>query len=57
MRAEILAVLDEQKALLAGQLKLKQSARIDRMSRHVNAVVHKTFVPASDGMRLDTADE
>jgi hypothetical protein len=57
MRAEILAVLDEQKALLAGQLKLKQSARIDRMSRHVNAVVHKTFVPASDGMQLDTADE
>lgn len=57
MRAEILAVLDEQKALLGEQLKQKHTARIDRMSRHVNAVVQKTFVPASDGMRLEAVDE
>jgi hypothetical protein len=50
-------VLDEQKALLGEQLKQKHAARIDRMSRHVNAVVQKTFVPASDGMRLQAVDE
>jgi len=57
MRAEILAVLDEQKVLLGEQLMQQQSARIDRMSRHVNAIMQKTFVPASDGMRRDVAGE
>lgn len=57
MRAEILAVLDEQKALLGEQLTQKQVARIDRMSRHVNAAVHKTFIPASEGLRMEEGDQ
>ena len=50
MRADILAVLEEQKAVLGEQLAEKHYARIDHMAREVDAAVHKTFVPASDGM-------
>ncbi len=50
MRADILAVLGEQKALLGEQLAEKHYARIDHMARQVNAAVHKTFVPVNDGM-------
>lgn len=51
MRADILQVLDKQKALLAEQLAEKNYALIDVMAAEVNAAVHKTFVPAADGMR------
>ena len=57
MRAEILAVLEEQQALLGEQLTQKHDARIDLISRHVNAVVQKTFIPASEGMRREAGDE
>jgi len=50
MRADILAVLDEQKALLGEQLTEKHYARIDHMARQVDAAVQKTFVPVSDGL-------
>ena len=50
MRAEILAVLDEQKALLGEQLTEKHYVRIDLMARQVNAAVQKTFIPVSEGM-------
>jgi hypothetical protein len=50
MRADILAVLEEQKALLGEQLAEKHYARIDHMARQVDAALHKTFVPMSDGM-------
>ena len=50
MRADILAVLDEQKVLLGEQLAEKHYARIELMAREVNAAVQKTFVPASDGL-------
>ena len=53
MRADIIKVLDEQKALLGEQLKQKHYARIDLMASHVNAAVQRTFIPAKDGMRLD----
>ncbi|MCG6900494.1 MAG: hypothetical protein LJE75_10900 [Gammaproteobacteria bacterium] len=57
MRAEILAVLHEQQALLAEQLRQKHYASVDQMSSHVNAALQKTFLPASDGLRRKTAKE
>ncbi len=53
MRADILAVLEEQKALLGEQLTEKHYARIDLMAGHVNAALQKTFVPASEGMHME----
>ena len=53
MRADIVKVLKEQKALLSEQLKQKHHARINLMASHVNAAVQKTFIPAKDGLRLD----
>jgi hypothetical protein len=57
MRADILAVLDEQKALLGEQLTEKHYARIDLMARHVNAAVDRTFVPASEGLRMGEGEQ
>jgi hypothetical protein len=51
MRADILQVLEAQKALLAGQLAANNYTRIDLMAAEVNAAVHKTFIPAAEGMR------
>jgi hypothetical protein len=50
MRADILKVLDEQKAVLGTQLKLKHYARVDHMAAQVNAAVQRTFVPYHDVM-------
>ena len=57
MRADIMKVLKEQKALLGEQLKQKHYARIDLMASHVNAAVQKTFIPAKDGLQLDEASQ
>ena len=57
MRADILAVLDEQKALLGEQLTEKHYTRIDLMARHVNAAVDRTFVPASEGLRMEAGEQ
>jgi hypothetical protein len=56
MRADILAVLEEQKALLGEQLMEKHYARIDIMASHVNAAVQKTFVPANEGLHTEKDD-
>ncbi|MGB5261431.1 MAG: hypothetical protein WBO34_13065 [Gammaproteobacteria bacterium] len=51
MRADIMQVLAVQQALLAGQLAEYNHGRIDLMAAEVNAAVHRTFIPAVDGVR------
>jgi hypothetical protein len=50
MRADILEVLAEQRAVLGEQLRQKHHARIDNMAARVNAALQKTFIPYGDGM-------
>jgi hypothetical protein len=57
MHADILMVLDEQKALLGEQLTEKHYARIDLMASHVNAAVQRTFVPAQDGIDMNPENQ
>jgi hypothetical protein len=49
MRAEILDSLREQKAELAGEMRLAHEALIERMAAQVHASVDRVFVPARDG--------
>ena len=50
MRAELLEVLAEQKAVLAEQLRQKHHARVDNMAARVNQAVYGTFVPFTQGI-------
>ena len=50
MRADILEVLAEQRAVLGEQLRQKHHARIDNMAARVNGALQKTFIPYGDGM-------
>ena len=50
MRADIMAVLDEQRQILTGQLIDRHVVRIDRMAEHVDRTVERLFIPASDGL-------
>ena len=50
MRADIMAVLDEQRQVLTGQLTDRHVVRIDRMAEHVDKTIDRIFIPASDGM-------
>lgn len=50
MRADIMAVLDEQRQILTGQLIDKHVIRIDRMAEHVDQTIERIFIPASDGL-------
>lgn len=50
MRADILAVLDEQRQILTGQLVDRHVIRIDRMAEHVDQTIDRIFIPASDGL-------
>jgi len=50
MRADIMAVLDEQRQILTGQLVDRHIIRIDRMAEHVDQTIDRIFIPASDGL-------
>ena len=50
MRADILEVLAEQRALLGEQLKQKHYMHVDRLAGQMNDALQKTFIPYSDGM-------
>ena len=50
MRADILQVLTEQQAVLAEQLSLQHSGRIDLMAAHLDATVERSFIPYTDGI-------
>jgi hypothetical protein len=50
MRADIMAVLDEQRQILTGQLIDIHVFRIDRMAEHVDQTIDRIFVPAVDGV-------
>ena len=50
MRAEILAVIGEQREALREQLKQKHRLRVDHVAEQVNAGIRKSFLPYEDGM-------
>ena len=53
MHADIMAVLDEQRQILTGQLIDVHVVRIDRMAEHVDKTVERIFIPASDGLGVN----
>jgi hypothetical protein len=50
MRAEILASVAEEQALVSEALRVEHRARIDRMAAAVGASLDRAFIPARDGL-------